>query len=446
MRRLRMLVRARSAGLGVRLAGSSLPSHLLRGGPATPQPDADMPTLPQPARPNDPNTAAAAHSERLRALIRRDIAAAGGALPFDRFMELALYAPGLGYYAAGTAKLGPAGDFATAPELSPLFGRCIATQADEVLAELGGGDILELGAGSGALAAELLATLAAAGQPPGRYWILEPSPDLAERQRRLLAERVPNLLDRVAWVQAPPAALRGLVLANEVVDALPVHRFCVPPGTAPAAVRDAVREILVHGDGNGFTEAPAPPVTPGLADAVAGLGLPAATLAGGLCGEINLRLPPWMALLADGLAAGMVLIIDYGYPRGELYLPERRDGTLLCHYRHRAHAEPYVHIGLQDITAHVDFTALAAAGSAAGLALAGYTTQASFLIGCGLDRHLDAAASDPEALLDLAAGAKQLVLPAAMGERFQALALTRELPPPAGGWCGFAQRDLRARL
>ena len=405
-----------------------------------------MPTPPNPAEPSDPNAAAAAHSERLCALIRRAIAGAGGALPFDRFMELALYAPGLGYYAAGTAKLGPAGDFATAPELSPLFGRCIATQAGEVLAALGGGDILELGAGSGALAVELLAALAAAGQPPGRYWILEPSPDLAERQQRLLAQRVPDLLDRVAWVQTPPAALRGLVLANEVVDALPVHRFCVPPGTAPAAVRDTVREIQVGCDGDGFAEVQAPAVTPGLADAVAGLGLPAATLAAGLCGEINLRLPPWIALLADRLAAGMVLIIDYGYPRGELYLPQRRDGTLLCHHRHQAHANPYVHIGLQDITAHVDFTALAAAGRAAGLTLAGYTTQANFLIGCGLDRHLHACASDAETLLDLAAGAKQLVLPAAMGERFQALALTRELAAPAGSWCGFAQRDLSARL
>ena len=401
-----------------------------------------------PPAPSTPNAAdaAAAHSERLRAVIREEITAAGGALPFDRFMELALYAPGLGYYASGTVKLGPAGDFATAPELSPLFGRCIATQADAVLQALGGGDILELGAGTGALAAEVLAALAAASRLPERYLILEPSPDLAERQQRLLAERVPGLLHRVAWVREPPAALRGLVLANEVVDALPVHRFCVPPGTAPAALGDAVREILVRCDGDAFSEVRGAPVTPGLADAVAGLGLSPASLAGGLCGEINLRLPPWMALLADRLAAGMVLIIDYGYPRGERYLPERRDGTLLCHHRHQAHTDPYAHIGLQDITAHVDFTALAAAGTAAGLSLAGYTTQANFLIGCGLDRHLEAAANDAEALLDLAAGAKQLVLPAAMGERFQALALTRELPAPAEGWCGFRQRDLRGRL
>jgi SAM-dependent MidA family methyltransferase len=400
--------------------------------------------------PNDskatPDAAAAAHSARLASLIRSEILAAGDALPFDRFMDLALYAPGLGYYAAGCGKLGPAGDFVTAPELSPLFGRCIATQAVEVLNALGGGDILELGAGSGALAAEVLTALETAGRLPDRYWILEPSPELAERQQKHLAERVPELLARVDWVQEPPSALRGLVLANEVADALPVHRFCIPAQTAPKDVADAVREILVRADGEGFAEVQATPVTPGLADAVAGLRLPPSTLTGGLCGEINLRLRPWLALLGAGLTAGMILIVDYGYPRRELYLPERRDGTLLCHHRHRAHADPYIHIGLQDITAHVDFTAVAESGAAAGLALAGYTTQANFLIGCGLDRHLNAAAADPETLLDLAAGAKQLVLPAAMGERFQAIAFTHGVEPPATGWCGFALRDLRQRL
>ncbi len=399
-----------------------------------------------PAARADPSAAAAAHSAALVALLRQEIAAAGGALPFDRYMELALYAPGLGYYAAGSAKLGPTGDFVTAPELSPLFGRCVATQCAEVLGALDGGDILELGAGSGALACALLPALAAAQRLPERYYILEPSPDLAERQRRLLAARLPTLSARVVWVQEPPGALRGLILANEVVDALPVHRFCIPPGTASEQAGEAVQEIVVQVHGEGFAERPAAPLTPGLAAAVAALGLPQATLAHGLCGEINLRLEPWLALLAASLEAGMLLIIDYGYPRHELYLPERQAGTLLCHHRHQAHADPYVHIGLQDITAHVDFTAVASAGSAAGLAVAGYTTQANFLIGCGLDRHLQAAAADPAALLDLAAGAKQLVLPAAMGERFQALALTRGVEPPAAGWCGFALRDLRSRL
>jgi SAM-dependent MidA family methyltransferase len=397
------------------------------------------------------DTAMAEQRARLAALIRDEIAAAGGALPFDRFMDLALYAPGLGYYSAGAVKLGPAGDFVTAPEISPLFGRCLASQCAEVLDSLGGGDVLELGAGTGALAAEVLATLAAAERLPERYLILEPSPDLVERQRALIAERVPALRERVHWVQRPPDGLRGLVIANEVLDAMPVHRFCIPPrnGSVPekgADIAAAVQEVVVRADGDGFRGVLEAPVSPGLGAAVAALNLPVESLVQGLCSEVNLRLGPWVAMLGEHLAAGMLLFVDYGYPRRELYLPERRDGTLLCHHRHHAHADPYAHVGLQDITAHVDFTAVAEAGAAAGLALAGYTTQANFLLGCGLDRHLIEAAADATALLDLAAGAKQLVLPAAMGERFQVIALSRGLDAPPDGWCGFARRDLRQRL
>jgi len=413
-----------------------------------------MPPPEPPQAAADPAHTEALHRQgsRLQALIRREIADAGGALPFDRFMDLALYAPGLGYYAAGAAKLGPAGDFVTAPEISPLFGRCVASQCAEVLDALGTGELLEFGAGSGALAAELLGTLAATDRLPERYLILEPSPDLAERQRALIGERIPTLADRVHWVTQPPDGLCGMVIANEVLDAMPVHRFCVPPQASPGLegtpdIQAVVQEVLVRADGDGFQEVLDRPMSPGLAAAVAALELPARSLARGLCSEINLRLAPWLALLAEHLAAGMLLLIDYGYPRREYYLPERRDGTLLCHHRHRAHADPYAHLGMQDITAHVDFTAVAEAGTTAGLTLAGYTTQANFLLGCGLDRHLHTAAGDtPEALLDLAAGAKQLVLPAAMGERFQAIAFTRNLSAPAAGWCGFAQRDLRARL
>jgi SAM-dependent MidA family methyltransferase len=401
---------------------------------------------PKPPATEQEDAAMMEQSARLLALIREAVRSAGGTLPFDRFMELALYAPGLGYYAAGAVKMGPAGDFVTAPEISPLFGRCVATQCAEVLEVLGGGDLLEFGAGSGALAAEILTTLAAAERLPTRYLILEPSPDLAERQRALIAGRVPALAGRVQWVAAPPAGLRGVVIANEVLDAMPVHRFCIPPETPPAGVAAAVQEVLISSTDLGLCEVTDAPVSAGLAAAVAALDLPVATLARGICSEINLRLGPWVRMLGEHLAAGMLLCVDYGYPRREYYLPERRDGTLLCHHRHRAHADPYAHLGLQDITAHVDFTALAEAGTAAGLALAGYTTQANFLLGCGLDRHLHAAATDPEALLDLAAGAKQLVLPAAMGERFQVLALTHGVVPPASGWCGFAQRDLRSRL
>jgi len=386
---------------------------------------------------------ARAQAHRLTALIRREIAAANGALPFDRFMELALYAPGLGYYVAGATKLGATGDFVTAPEVSPLFGRCVAEQCREALTTMGGGAVLEFGAGSGALAAELLSALAAADSLPERYLILELSPDLAARQRALLAERVPDLCDRVHWVDALPEQLRGVVLANEVLDAMPVHRFCLGDD-------GDVQELFVEALGDGIAIRSGPPLSPGLLDAVALIQAQAQAqeraLAPGFCSEVNLRLRPWVQAVADGLAAGMLLLIDYGYPRTEYYLPERRDGTLMCHFRHQAHANPCANLGLQDITAHVDFSALAQAGTDAGLTLAGYTTQANFLLGCGLDRLMAQFADDPAAMLDLAAGVKQLLLPSAMGERFQALALTKQLPAPANGWCGFGLRDLSARL
>jgi SAM-dependent MidA family methyltransferase len=380
------------------------------------------------------------YSQRLADLIRTEIAAAGGSLPFDRFMELALYAPGLGYYAAGAPKLGPEGDFVTAPEISPLFGRCIAEQCHEVLTALGGGDLLEFGAGSGALAAELLSALAQRDALPERYLILEPSPDLAARQRALLAERAPRLAKRVDWIAAPPQRLRGVILANEVLDAMPVHRFCIGTG-------GDIQELAVEVDGDGFRGRSTAPRSTLLSNAVLALHADGLALEPGYCSEINLRLEPWVQMLAQTLDAGMALLIDYGYPRQEYYLPERRGGTLMCHFRHQAHADPFLNVGLQDITAHVDFTALARAGTAAGLDLAGYTSQANFLLGCGLDRLLSEASGDTTALLQLTAGVKQLVLPSAMGERFHVLALSRQLPrPPSENWCGFALRDLSTRL
>jgi SAM-dependent MidA family methyltransferase len=379
------------------------------------------------------------HSARVAQLIRAEITAAGR-LPFDRFMDLALYAPGLGYYVAGAIKLGAAGDFVTAPEISPLFGRCVAAQCAQVLAVLGGGDVLELGAGSGALAADLLAALAALGAVPERYWILEPSPELAARQRALLAERVPALAERVCWISSPPAGLRGVVLANEVLDALPVHRFRIDAD-------GAVQEVFVIADGGRFAAATEQPVSAGLADAVTALQGQGLARSPGYCSEINLRAAPWLRLMSESLAAGMLLLIDYGYPAHEYYLPERSDGTLMCHFRHQACADPFERVGLQDITAHVDFSAIARAGIQAGLTLSGYTTQANFLLGCGLDGLMAAAAGDPGDMLALTAGVKQLVLPSAMGERFQAIAFTRAVEPPAGGaWCGFSLRDLRERL
>ncbi len=396
-----------------------------------------------------PDGPAVDHSRLLRGRIRDEAAARGGLLPFDRFMELALYAPGLGYYVAGAQKFGRSGDFVTAPELTPLYGRCVAAQCREVLAALSpaytaggavwGGDILELGAGSGALAVQVLLALEEASALPRRYLILEPSPELRTRQRRSLALQAPHLAPLVHWCDRLPAGLRGCVLANEVVDAMPVHRFCIGACGEP-------QELFVRWAGEGFEEVAADPVSPGLAAAVRalqGLGLACEP---GYVSEINLRLGPWMGALAAALARGMLLIVDYGYAQDQYYRAERRTGTLLCHYRHRAGNDPYGLVGLADITAHVDFTALAHAGTSAGMRLAGYTTQAHFLIGCGIEAILSQLADGPDAM-DALLAAKQLLLPGAMGERFQVIALDKGMDQgPAPAWTGFSFRDLRDRL
>lgn len=373
-------------------------------------------------------------SERLRGLIRAEIVAAGGRLPFDRFMDLALYAPGLGYYVAGAAKLGAAGDFVTAPEVSPLFGACLAVQVAEVLERLGGGDILELGPGTGSMAVQVLSGLNRLDALPGRYRLLEPSPDLRERQQDALTRSHPGLVGRCEWLDRLPVGFRGVILANEVLDAMPVQRFRVGEG-------GAVEECFVCERAGGLEDAWGPIRSPGLGETVAGL--QAAGLAGspGYSSEVNLRLGPWLAALGETMTAGLALLIDYGYPRSAYYQPDRSMGTLMCHVRHRAHPDPYLHIGLQDITAHVDFSAAARAGLDAGFALAGFSTQGHFLIGCGIERLMLGENGAPD--LDLALGAKQLLLPAAMGERFKVLGLTRGV---AGPWCGFSVRDLSDRL
>ena len=371
-------------------------------------------------------------STLLHTLIRAAIAKSDGLLPFDRFMDLALYAPGLGYYVAGATKLGPGGDFVTAPEISPLFGQCVAAQCAEVLERLRGGDLFEFGAGSGALAVQVLSDLDRMGSLPEHYWILEPSPDLHERQRARIQDEIPQLANRCAWLTELPRALRGVVLANEVLDAMPVQRFQVRED-------GGVEEVCVTDQEGQLVEVMASICSPGLAEAVADLQSAGFARTAGYASEINPRLTPWLAALSDTLAAGLVLLIDYGYPRSGYYQPDRTTGTLLCHHRHRTHDDPYRDLGLQDITAHVDFTAVAEAGLAAGFDLAGFTTQAHFLLGCGIDSLL----SNSPASLDQILGAKQLLLPTTMGERFKVLGLTKGI---SGPWRGFSVRDLRDRL
>jgi SAM-dependent MidA family methyltransferase len=392
-------------------------------------------TQPSNNRADVPEAAACEHSRRLLDLIGKEAVVRGGLLPFDRFMELALYAPGLGYYMVGTRKFGREGDFATAPEISPLFGRCVAAQCREVLEVLGGGDILEFGAGSGALAAEILSQLARVASTPHSYLILELSPELRERQHRLLAERVPDLLPRVHWLDCLPRRFRGCALANEVLDAMPVHRFRIGSGAEP-------RELFVKSSPKGLVEIDAEPVSPGLVPAIRALQGRGLAIDPGYESEVSLRVGPWIRSIGEILEQGLVLLIDYGYPQTEYYCADRHRGTLMCHYRHRAQADPCFRPGLQDITAHVDFTAVAEAGALAGLRLAGYTTQAHFLIGCGLDRLLAQVAPGPDSM-DLMLGAKQLVLPSAMGERFQAIGLDKGVEE---SWAGFSFRDLRERL
>lgn len=358
----------------------------------------------------------------MRTLIRGEIRSTGGWISFARYMELALYAPGLGYYSAGSHKLGAAGDFTTAPELSPLFGRTLARQLAELLAQ-DIPDIVELGAGSGALAATVLGELATLGRLPRRYWILEVSADLRQRQQACLAAAVPQLVDRVSWLEQLPDQLHAIIIGNEVLDALPVHRVRVNQGS--------IEEIGVIADDGGFAwdcrSAPA-----ALQQAASAHDLP-----GDYETEISLAAPALIAELAQRLTRGALLFIDYGFPAHEFFHAQRNRGTLMCHYRHHSHADPFLWPGLQDITAHVDFSAIARAGG--GLDLLGYTGQAQFLINCGITGLLaQVPATDTARYAPLAAQVQQLLSPAEMGELFKVIALGKNLTLPL---LGFSRGD-----
>lgn len=352
-------------------------------------------------------------------------------MPFERFMELALYAPGLGYYSAGARRFGAGGDYVTAPEITPLFARCLARQCQQILLRTGG-DILELGAGSGTMAADLLTELEALGCLPDRYRILEVSGALRVQQWETLSHRIPHLLSRVVWLDGlPEAGLHGVILGNEVLDALPVRRFRM--------TAQGPRPLCVAWEEPGFVwrlGSDDPSLDEAVHEIVSDIG---AELPTGYESEINRLLLPWLASLAECLSAGLILLIDYGYPRREYYHWQRAMGTLLCHYRHHVHDDPLILVGLQDITASVDFTAVATAAVAAGLRVAGYTSQSYFLFGCGLETILSEVVERDD-YLEFVRQVKLLTLPSEMGERFKAIGLTKGWEAPLRGFGGFDER------
>jgi len=380
----------------------------------------------------EPSPEARTHSDRVVAHVAEAIAAQGW-LPFADYMGAVLYAPGLGYYTAGARKFGAAGDFVTAPEISPLFGRALAAQLGQILDSLPDTEVIELGPGTGRLAGDMLSALAERDSFPVHYRLLEVSPDLRERQREHLKERVPELLPRVEWIDVLPQRWRGAIVANEVLDAIPAH----------LVVRRAgewfERGVALDREGRlAFVDRPL----------AAGPLLDAARerfpAVGDYVSEINPAAQALVTSLARRCQDGALLLIDYGFTAREYYHAQRSAGTLIGHYRHRVLNDPFFLPGLTDLTAHVDFSAVAHAGAAGGMSVAGYTTQARFLLNCGILDGL-AACGDPQssAYLREAVAVQKLLSPAEMGELFKVLALVRGLDVEL---IGFRDGDQTHRL
>lgn len=382
-----------------------------------------------------PEPDALAISEQLQAKIRLKIESEGGSISFASFMQMALYEPGLGYYSAGSAKFGSAGDFVTAPETSSLFGRCLAQQIIQVFQELDQKIILEFGAGSGRLACDILAELEKHHALPDAYLILEVSADLRERQQQLITEQLPHLLDIVTWLDELPAEkICGVVLANEILDALAIERFQITD--------DGVQEQQVTYDSeHGRFKYINKPASESLQTAVEAI---SSELPLQYTSEINRSLSSWFQGIHDSLARGVIFCVDYGYSQRDYYHAERINGTLICHYRHRAHDDPFFAIGLQDLSTSVDFTSTAEAAFSCGLSVAGYTTQAMFLLACGLTELLEGEKDDnPEQYLEFSQQAKTLTLPGEMGEQFKVIGLTKKLDIPL---LGFELNNMLERL
>ena len=372
----------------------------------------------QPTTLPDPDAESIAHSERCASAIRARIAEHGGSISFGTFMHLALYGAGIGYYTSGNTKFGSDGDFVTAPEISPLFARVLARQCAEVFAAIESPAVLEFGAGSGRLAADMLEKLAELDALPSCYRILEVSPELVARQRALIESRIPQLANRVEWISEAPAGHRGVVIANEVLDALPVERF---------TRRDTVRGHRVVAANGGFD----------IVEADASDELSAAVvqiekdlgqrLPDGFVSEISLGVDGWIKDLLAAIDAGFAFLVDYGISRREYYAADRSGGWLRCHFRHHAHDNPLILPGIQDITAWVDFSAVATSAVQHGASIAGYTSQAFFLASGGLAGELSRAGAETAANVELSSAAKMLTLPGSMGEHFKCLGLAKGL-------------------
>lgn len=402
-----------------------------------------------------PDGFAQQHSEKLIGFIKGEIENNGGAISFQDYMELALYAPGLGYYAAGSAKLGEEGDFITAPEISPLFSQALANAILPVL-ELGNYHeseveseleldheldheqiILEVGAGRGRMAADILVYLKQQNKLPKEYWILELSADLRQRQKLTIEEIAPELIDKVKWLDALPDKFSGVIIANELLDAMPVQLF--------QKKENDINEVNVTWRDDKFAFQLQSSFDERLIERIknieAELGQEFNT---GYVSEINFAAEDWLKSIAERLQRGVIVLVDYGFPRHEYYHEQRTQGTLMCHYRHRSHPDAFVYPGLQDITAHVDFTAIADSALEAGLRVIGYTNQASFLIGAGLmEFAVLTEESKVQLQIEVASQIKKLTLPHEMGELFKVIGFSKncDVSLPA-----FQFRDLRESL
>jgi len=384
-----------------------------------------------------PDNDAIEHSQKVCARIQKEIIEQQGSINFNQFMELALYEPGLGYYAAGSTKLGESGDFITAPELSSVYSFCLARQCQQVLNTIDQGKIFELGPGTGKMACDILQELERLNCLPNEYLLLETSADLRERQQDRVKKCVPHLEGIIHWLDTLPTnKINGIIIANEVLDAMPVHRIVVHG--------DFCEELYVGFEEGKFVWIKKPLNEKLTLETEKELKTLVNKLSQGYTSEINTNIHALISSLAEFLQQGVMLLVDYGYPRQEYYHPQRINGTLLCHYRHRVHSDPFFYPGLQDITSSVNFTRVAEAAVDTGLDVRGYTTQAHFLISCGLDEIV----KQQESVcgidsVKLSNQIKMLTMPGEMGERFKVIALTKNIGIPL---LGFQFVDLRAKL